>query len=320
MDEYIVTFGKHKGLTYAQVKEQFPEYCKAAQRSKYTCLKVLKAYLSGKGSLASASDIANEEKRIAEWKAVKEKEEELRDADERFRREFEEEIFSKGAEELVSFDTETFAMLYVRVMKKEPPACLRHSPKVNCKHSFTYDPNAQSQPMANLKNHWKHFVGDVAVPNWMESQVAYRKMINLPVSSSSDGESSDGGGGGASVKKGYVYFLQKAEHFGTNIYKLQKAADFINKRSKATEYRNANIFGFFLVSDMNQCEKDLKKVFDGKFPFDESVMPANYQHGREDFMGDCQEMIREFIGIVLGYVVYRTENAEGDNNTHGGVH
>jgi hypothetical protein len=53
---------------------------------------------------------------------------------------------------------ETVAMAYMRVMKKEPPLLLRHSPMVNFGKTFRYLEKG-NQPLANLENNWKHFVG-----------------------------------------------------------------------------------------------------------------------------------------------------------------
>jgi hypothetical protein len=122
----------------------------------------------------------------------------------------------------------------------------------------------------------------------MKSEIEYQRMTNMSkVKEEMSGQDLNG----------YVYLLQKEANLGSNIYKIGKATDFVNSRSKSAEYRNAKIIMFIMVTDMTQCEKDIKEVFNIKFPF----VWEGYQHGSEDFMGNLREMMEEFLEIVSCY-------------------
>jgi hypothetical protein len=186
------------------------------------------------------------------------------------------------------FHVESPAMAYMRIVKDEPPLCLRHSPRVNFGKNFRYLETG-NQPLANLENHWHNFVGSEC-PAWMKSEEKYQKMLNMNKAVLDQAEQV--------VMNGYVYLLQREANLGSNIYKIGKSIDFVNSRSKSAEYRNAKIFMFQMVPDMSQCEKDMKKAFNVKFPF----VKEGYQHGSEDFMGNVREMMREFMGITAWYI------------------
>ena len=81
----------------------------------------------------------------------------------------------------------------------------------------------------------------------------------------------------------YIYLLQRKVHFNTNIYKIGKTKD-IKRRLNAADYRQCKIICIVLVSDCDEAEKELIKIFNKEFKQCVSLDPS-YQ-GNEDYIID----------------------------------
>ena len=103
------------------------------------------------------------------------------------------------------------------------------------------------------------------------------------------------------IGKSGCYMIQLAADIGTKKVKIGKSQD-LQKRLNSIEYRNARWIRVANMKRKDECEKELIRAFNLKF---ENVRNADDGgFGREYFIGNMNEMIKEFERICDSYSIY----------------
>jgi len=104
------------------------------------------------------------------------------------------------------------------------------------------------------------------------------------------------------MSKKIVYFIQPSELDGTNKYKIgvsNNFENFYNRYGIGSTWISINE-----VSDSTIVKKMLRKIFNDKF-----VRVQGYKY----FMGNCNEMLKEYNTIVMPYVLEKLEVDNGSD-------
>lgn len=102
-----------------------------------------------------------------------------------------------------------------------------------------------------------------------------------------------------SKKIGHIYLLQREVEFGTNNYKIGRAADIFRRRKTEASYRNCILHFVKLVSDMYEAENIVIKSFRKKYPYKDD----GREHGEEDFTGLLEDMLEDIWKICSMFPV-----------------
>ncbi|MPN40279.1 hypothetical protein SDC9_187815 [bioreactor metagenome] len=138
-----------------------------------------------------------------------------------------------------------------------PPEWLRHDYKIKDKNNNT------------CKKIWIEFVKSNP-PEWMEKKT--KIIISSPYE--------------------YCYIIQCQQHFETNIYKIGRSNNIL-QRMNSSEYYERRIIIIREVKNSIECEKEIKQIFKSKF---------GTVRGSEYFDGNIKEIIEIFNLVCNSYI------------------